>query len=176
MSLWMIFFWCKYERPSSTCFVYRRLSVSFSRPFVLIWSCIEPCNNQYRCRGWNISCIFENIKISKISKILWHFYIFDILQKMTILVIYITMDVTRWCSIQWLLVTSHLYHTLKLSFGRTILRYVRLMAWAVRLCLSSVMWRSTQRVLIFCNIFAPSNSLWTSAVGVRCAWLRIVSK
>jgi len=36
---------------------------------------------------------------------------------------------------------------LKLSFSRTILRYVRLMAWAVRLCLLSVtLLRPTQRV------------------------------
>jgi len=63
---------------------------------------------------------------------------------------------------------------------RTILRYARFMAWAVRLCLWSVtLLRPTQRVKIFGNIFAPSNSLGTACLGgavgsvaVRAAWLR----
>ena len=48
------------------------------------------------------------------------------------------------------------------------------MAWAVRLCLSSVtLLRPTQRVKIFANIFSPSNSLETWTVCVRYAWIRI---
>jgi len=66
-----------------------------------------------------------------------------------------------------------LYHTLKLSFSRTILRYVRLMASAVRLRLSSAtLLCPTQRVKIFVNIFAASTSLGTWAVCVRYAWIR----
>jgi len=72
-------------------------------------------------------------------------------------------------------VTSHLYHTLKHSFSRTILRYVRLMAWAVCLCLSSVtLLRRSQTVKIFDNIFAASNSSGTWTVCVRYAWIRKV--
>jgi len=56
--------------------------------------------------------------------------------------------------------------TLKLSFSRTILRYVCLMAWTVCLCLSSVtLLRLTQRVKIYISGFDFDN---ITAVDVSC--------
>jgi len=125
----------------------------------------------------------ENIMIfSKISKYRkcqnYHIFdIFDIFWKMKIS----NKLYNNGCNMlmQYLItiVTIHLYHALKLSFSRTILRYVRFMAWAVRLCLSSVtLLHPTQRVKIFCHIFAASSSSGTWAVCVRLAWIRKTSK
>ena len=126
----------------------------------------------YNSTDSNSCTKLENMIFSKISKyrkyqkchdvflcFLNIFFIFSIFwifsRKWTFRISYITMYVvvTRWCTIQWLLVTSHLYHTLKLSFRWTILRYVRLMAWAVRLCLSSVTLLRPTRGLKFSAIF-----------------------
>ena len=88
------------------------------------------------------------------------FNIFDIFQKRKIL----NKLYNNGCNtlIQYLMTTSYqsFLPYVKISFSRTILRYVRIVAWTVRLCLSSVtLLRSTQRVKIVGNIFAPSNSL-----------------
>jgi len=90
----------------------------------------------------------ENITtFSKISKYRQYqkyhiFYIFDIFDSFDI---YQKMKISNklysnGCNtlIQYLMtssVASHLYNTLKFSFCRTILCYVRLMTWAIRLCL-----------------------------------------
>ena len=59
----------------------------------------------------------------------------------------------------------------KYFFSRTLLRYVRLMAWAVRLSsvicrLSVTLIHPRYRLELFGNIFAPSNSLGTLTVCV----------
>jgi len=66
-------------------------------------------------------------KYQKYHDIFDIFDIFDTFQKMKILnKLYIN---SRNMRMQYLMtITSHLYNTLKLSFSRTILRYVRLMA------------------------------------------------
>ena len=54
------------------------------------------------------------------------------------------------------------------SYSRTLLRYVRFMAWAVRpsvVCLTAL--RPTQRFELFGNIFASTNILGTRTVCVK---------
>ena len=96
------------------------------------------------CKVGKYHDIFENIKISKYQKYQKYHDIFifsTFSRKWKFLITYITINGTRWW---WLLVTSYLYHGLKLSFRRTILTTLR-----------SPYGMSRPSVSVVCDVVAP---------------------